>query len=159
MRQSQKHDGAQVSRRGRAAGAGEDALAQGSAAFARAGFPDPGMVLRWSEIAGAEVARVARPVKFQDGADGGVLTLRCSPGAAVLLQHETRALIARLNGYLGHRRIQRLRLVTGAVPVSPAPAKHPSPDCDQTESLPPADLPAALERLAKRRRRARRGGN
>lgn len=159
MRQGQKRADAQVVRRGRAKGAGEDALAQGAAAFARAGFPDPGMVLRWSEIAGAEVARVSRPVKFQDSADGGVLTLRCAPGAAVLLQHETRSLIARLNGYLGHRRVGRLRFVTGAVPAPPAPAKHPSPDRDQGESPPPANLPGALEKLAKRRRSARPGGN
>ena len=37
------------------------------AAFARAGFTDPTLVLRWSEIAGPEVARLAQPLKFAEG--------------------------------------------------------------------------------------------
>ena len=38
----------------------------GRAAFARAGFSDPTLVLRWAEIAGPEIARIARPLKFSE---------------------------------------------------------------------------------------------
>jgi hypothetical protein len=159
MKQRQNNDPAQVPRRRRAAGVGEDALAQGAGAFARAGFTDPGLVLRWAEIAGREVARVAQPVRFQEGADGGVLTLRCVPGATVLLQHETRALIARINSVLGARRVGRLRLLTGSPVRIPAPPPHPSAGRNPVDSGPPANLNEALARLGGRRRFRKPGGN
>jgi hypothetical protein len=159
MRQSQKHDPTQVARRGRAAGAGEDALRQGASAFARAGFADPELVLRWPDIAGAEVARVAQPIRLQEDADGGVLTLRCAPGAAVLLQHETRALIARVNAYLGRGRVARLRLVTGPIRPPGALPSHPSPNPSGDDSEEAADLPEALVRLGRRRSNTRRKGD
>src|SRR4051812_29984692 len=49
-------------RRGRAGAIGADAGAAAATAFARAGFADPALVLHWQEIAGADVARLARPV-------------------------------------------------------------------------------------------------
>lgn len=73
----------------------------GGAALARAGFRDPTLVLRWDEIAGPELARIARPLKWSEGASGGTLTLKAEPGAALFLQHETRALCERINTYLG----------------------------------------------------------
>jgi hypothetical protein len=159
MKQRQNPDPAHVPRRGRAAGAGEDALAQGAGAFARAGFTNPGLVLRWREIVGTDVARVAQPVRFQDGAEGGVLTLRCLPGSAVLLQHETRALIARINGFLGARRVGRLRLVTGSPVRIAEPPPHPLAGGAAPDSAPPAGLADALARLGGRRRPRARGGN
>ena len=149
--------GAQEARRGRAAGAGEIALSEAAPAFARAGFVDASLLLRWPEIAGPEVARVAQPLKLQEGANGAVLTLRCEPGSAVLLQHETRTLIDRVNAYLGHLRIVRLRLVAGAGAPSTAPPRHPAaghpPD---TDSPAPACLGDALARLGRRCLESRR---
>ena len=62
---------------------GADAGSVAGTAFARAGFSDPTLVLRWSEIAGPEVARLAQPLKFADGplkngGGGGTLTLRAA---------------------------------------------------------------------------------
>ena len=138
-------------RRGWARPAAEGALDEAAPAFARAGFPDATLILRWREIAGADVARVARPLKWQDGPTGAVLTLKCEPGAAVLLQHQTRRLIERLNAYLGAGRVARLRLVPGRLTEMTGPAAHPAPQADFCADIPP--LPEALDRLARLRAR------
>ena len=89
-----------------------------SAAFNRAGFSDPTLVLRWSEIAGPEVARLAQPLKFSDGPSGGTLTLRATPGAALFLAHEKRALCERINAYLGRPAVSQLKFSQGALAQS-----------------------------------------
>jgi hypothetical protein len=87
------------------------------------GFTDPALVLRWREIAGPEVARLCQPLRFSDGPRGGTLTLKALPGAALFLGHETRALTARINQYLGRPAVARLKFVQGAfIPPRPAPA-------------------------------------
>ncbi len=98
-----------------------DAGSAANTAFARAGFRDPTLVLRWAEIAGADVARVATPIKFVEGAGGGTLTLKTEPGAALLLQHESRTLCERINGYLGRPAVARLRFVQGTLLQKPPP--------------------------------------
>ena len=96
-------------RRGRSAAVAQDAGALASSAFSRKGFRDPTLVLRWSEIVGPEVARLAVPLKLSEGPSGGVLTLKAEPGASLFLQHETRGVCAR-----------------ASTPIS---AGRPSPSC------------------------------
>ena len=113
----------QPSRRGRAAAVSRDAGGVAAQAFFRMGFTDPALVLRWREIAGPEVARLCQPLRFSEGPQGGTLTLKALPGAALFLGHETRALTARINQYLGRPAVARQRFVQGAfVPPRPAPA-------------------------------------
>ena len=140
-------------RRGWARPAAEGALGEAAPAFARAGFPDATLILRWREIAGLEVARLARPVKWQDGPGGAVLTLKCEPGAAVLLQHQTRTLTERLNAFLGAGRVVRLRLVPGRLTDLPALSAHPAPQAEFHTQTPP--LSEALERLARLREKVK----
>ena len=112
-----------------------DATAVAHAAFFRAGFADPTLVLRWEEIAGPETARLSTPVRFSEGPNGGVLTLKAEPAAAVFLQHDTRPLCERINAYLGRPAVARLRFVPGKMEPRPAkPAHRPPPG-----PLPPAD--------------------
>ena len=92
---------APLPRRGRTTPLGTEAGLAGQTAFVRAGFADPTLVLRWEEIAGAETAALAQPIKLSEGPSGGVLTLKAEPGAALFLQHESRALCERINTYLG----------------------------------------------------------
>jgi hypothetical protein len=144
-----------TARRGRARAAGQDALNHAAAALAKAGFSDPTLVLNWREIAGTDMARIAQPVRLSEGPDGAVLTLRCEAGAAVFLQHQTRALLERINGYLGASRIARLRLVAGELTRSSEPMDHPgrSPN-GKAEEFPSGDklpLSEALSRLARSR--------
>jgi hypothetical protein len=144
-------------RRGRPTPVGADTGFAGAAAFARAGFRDPSLVLRWNEIAGPEVARLAQPLKFTDSPSGGILTLRTAPGAALFLGYEKRSLCERINAYLGRAAVQQLKFSQGALSSPkprPQPLKPPGP-------LPPADpsrryqgpegLAKALQALARRR--------
>lgn len=107
----------------------------GGAALARAGFSDPTLVLRWDEIAGPELARIARPLKWSEGASGGTLTLKAEPGAALFLQHETRALCERINTYLGRNAVSKLRFVQG--PLPPKTIHRPAPK--RAVAVPPND--------------------
>lgn len=108
-------------RRNWSAPVARDAGPVGHAAFVRAGFSDPTLILRWEEIAGRDIARIAQPVKLSEGASGAVLTLRAEPGAAVFLQHESRALCGRINAWLGHGAVARLRFVHAPLPPRPKP--------------------------------------
>ncbi|MGA7675496.1 MAG: DciA family protein [Rhizomicrobium sp.] len=139
------------------------ALAPGAAvaaqaAFTRAGFSDPTLVLRWEEIAGPETARLARPIRLSEGPNGGVLTLKAEPGAALFLQHETRPLCERINGYLGRQAVSRLRFVQGPLAARPAPPARRPPPGSISPSDPvqkyqgPEGLRAALLDLARARR-------
>jgi hypothetical protein len=63
----------QFARRGRARAAGEDTGNQVAAVLAKAGFSDPTLVLRWHDIVGVDVARIAQPTKLTRGPEGDVL--------------------------------------------------------------------------------------
>ncbi|MBU6299490.1 MAG: DUF721 domain-containing protein [Alphaproteobacteria bacterium] len=137
----------------------------GNFAFARAGFSDPALVLRWEEIAGPETARLARPIRFSQGPSGGVLTLKAESGAALFLQHETRSLCERINTYLGRPAVARLRFVQGplaarATPPFPAPPPGSIPKADPVLRYKgPERLKTALQNLARARRsRTNMGG-
>src|SRR5580704_3919283 len=144
-------------RRNRAQAVSGDAGSVANLAFLRAGFSDPTLVLRWQEIAGPEVARLARPVKFSDGPSGGTLTLRAAPGAALFLAHEKRPLCDRINAYLGRPAVAQLKFSQGAFLPPPPKPPHPKPP----GALPPGDpssryqgpegLAKALQALARRR--------
>jgi hypothetical protein len=145
-----------TARRGRAGPAGQDALNHATAALQRAGFPDATLVLRWREIAGADIARIAEPLKLTEGPEGGVLTLKCEAGAAVFLQHQTRELQQRLATYLGPGRIARIRLIPGELERAQGLPDHPSTGVPSPDEPPhPPSLPEALERLDRRCVRAR----
>jgi hypothetical protein len=133
--------------RGRAAGIA--LLEHVTRVFQRAGFVDPGFLLHWPEIAGPHIARVAQPVRWQESPAGAVVTLCCEPGAAVLLQHETRTLVEKCNSYLGPGRIARFKFVTGTVSAEAAVPPHPAPDSSQGTDK--TSLDEALEKLRRTR--------
>jgi len=148
-------------RQGWAKPAGETVLGEAANVFARAGFADASLLLRWAQIAGPHIARIAQPAKWQDGPEGATLTLKCEAGAILFLQHQTRELIERLNAYLGRGRIARLKLVPGTLAQSGEPpshptANHPAADSPRPLAEPPSgkpQLPEALARLAEARGR------
>jgi hypothetical protein len=161
-KQADQGDQAPPPRRNWAASVGRDAGANAAAAFVRAGFNDPSLVLHWSEIAGPEVARIARPVKF--AAREGTLTLLAEPAAALFLGHESRALAARINAYLGRPAVTRLKFVQGRLTVPPAPPPPPRATRIINSSDPsnsykgPESLKTALQSLARWRAASRAGG-
>jgi hypothetical protein len=148
------------SRRGRAAAVSRDAAPLGGGVFARMGFSDPTLVLRWREIAGPEVARLCQPVRFAEGPGGGTLTLKALPGAALFLGHETRTLSERINAYLGRPAVSRLKFIQGNFlpPKAPAPPHRPlsaKPNDAANRYDGPAVVKAALQDLARWRRPAK----
>lgn len=141
-------------RRGWAGAVGADARNAASAAFIRMGFRDPTLVLRWSEIAGPEVARLAQPLKLA----GDILTLRAAPGAALFLAHEKRTLCERINVFLGQPAVSQIKFSQAASPPPhPAPATPQKPARAIAPSDPsrryqgPDGLAKALQALARRR--------
>lgn len=120
-RNQQSEADAPPPRRGRSAAVAQDSSSLAATAFARKGFDDPTLVLRWTEIVGAEVARLAVPVKLSSGASGGTLTLKAEPGASLFLQHETRELCDRINAYLGRPVVAKLRFVQAPLALRPPP--------------------------------------
>jgi hypothetical protein len=134
------------------------AAAAGQTALLRAGFSDPALVLHWEAIAGPETARLARPFRLSQGPQGGVLTLLAEPGAAVFLQHDSRALCERINLYLGRPVVTRLKFIQAVLsqhPAPPPPRPKPSPlppDDPAQRYQGPEGLRQALYNLARARR-------
>jgi hypothetical protein len=155
--QNESAQDSQPVRHRRAVPVASDARVVGASAFTRAGFGDPSLVLRWREIAGPEVARLAQPVRLADGPSGGTLTLRTVPGAALFLGHEKRALCERINAYLGRPAVTQIKFSQGAPVIRPVPPTRHKP----AGPLPPSDpsrlyqgpegLARALQALARRR--------
>ncbi|HEY5337618.1 MAG TPA: DUF721 domain-containing protein [Rhizomicrobium sp.] len=152
-------------RRNRSEPISREANFLGAAALAKAGFRDATLILRWDEIAGPELARIARPLKWSEGASGGTLTLKAEPGAALFLQHESRALCERINTYLGRAAVSKLRFVQGALPektihrpmpkrAASVPSNDPALGYKGRESL-----RDALVNLARARAAAKQNGN
>ncbi len=85
--------------------------------FARQGFASRELVTRWTEIAGADVAAFAEPVKIQWArpvgdapAEPATLVLRVEGPVALEIQHASDVIIERVNRYLGWNAIGRLAL-------------------------------------------------
>lgn len=137
-----------------------DARAMATTAFARAGFRDPTLVMRWAEIAGPEIARLATPIKLTEGPHGAVLTLKAEPGGALFLQHETRSLCERINAYLGRPAVAKLRFVQGPLihRPPPPPRRSPTPPVFKNDAAlrfsGPDKVKDALVNLARARREA-----
>src|SRR5690242_10950949 len=161
MAQSEKTpEVALPARRNWAGPIGRDSRGAAQTALSRAGFADPAILIHWDEIAGAETARVARPIRFAEGPSGGVLTLKTEPGAALFLHHETRPLTERINAYLGRPAVTRLRFVQAPLikreshtirraPLPPVPAGDPANAFQGPESVHSALLKLAQARLRK----------
>ena len=113
----------------------------------------------WSAIVGGELARVCRPeaLTASRGRSGKILRLRVPGAAALEVQHMAGQIVERVNGYFGHKMIDDIRLVQGAI-SAPAAAPRPAPDArkmaEMTEraaaSVQDPELRAALARLGAR---------
>ena len=134
----------------------------GADLFARAGFRNPSLVLRWAEIAGPEVARLCQPVRLSQGTSGGVLTLKTEPAAALFLQHESRAVCERINAFLGANAVVRLKFIQGPLARRPQPPSRRRTPGEVAHNDPalsyegPTGLREALLKLARLRAARRR---
>ena len=139
----------------------------------RRGFVNVDIVLRWREIVGDALARETWPVRIDwprrqetvlrpdgteaPGAHRTRLVVGATPARALDVEYARRAIIDRVNGYLGYRAATEL---TAAPDYSAAPGDRHRPAARITAAGPEtaADpLSAALERLG-RSVAARRAG-
>jgi hypothetical protein len=80
------------------------------------------IIAEWPAIVGAALAADSLPEKLARRASAervgaaGVLTLRVTGGAAMEFQHREPQLIERINSFLGHRAVERLKLIQGPIP-------------------------------------------
>jgi hypothetical protein len=121
----------------------------------------------WTAIVGSDLARVTRPEALlssrgaRSGAGGSgagkLLRLRVPGVAALEIQHKTQQLVERVNAYFGHRMIDDIRLVQGAIASQPAAPPTPAPDArsvaemaERAAAVKDPELRAALTRLGAR---------
>ncbi|MCB9958988.1 MAG: DUF721 domain-containing protein [Rhodospirillaceae bacterium] len=102
------------------------------------------VAVRWRDIVGDDLADRCIIDKFvpqrAGQSDGGTLTLRTHPADALDVQHAGGLIAERVNAYLGHRAVGRIRLVPGRVPGQPKPPRRPRPLSPAEE----AEIAAAL---------------
>lgn len=138
------------------------------------GAPLAKLKAEWVAIVGPEIARLSQPEALlagrgargsRDGREGGgkVLRLRVSGAASLEIQHSADQLVERVNGYFGHRFIDELRLVQGAIAQAPVRRALPAPDpataaqiAARVAEVKDPDLKAALARLGARIAASRR---
>lgn len=100
---------------------------------------------RWREIVGDQLARVTRPQKLTKarGSGGGMLELRVAGPAALLVQHQSAEILARVNLFLGEGSVGRLRIAQG--PIKPLPISAAAPASRASRRPPPLDAAAQAE--------------
>lgn len=132
------------------------------------------LVQSWPEIAGPFAGERSRPEKViwprgkASGAGAAAtLVIACEASAALELQHETSEIIARVNGFLGHAAIGKVKLVQkGVLPDAAPPRDKPGPITGEeraaiarlTAGIENAGLRAALDRLGASVKGRRRPG-
>ena len=133
-------------------------------AGARRGFAVTRLLTHWPEVAGPDIARIARPVEvsYGRGGMGATLTLLTTGANAPLLEMQKEHLRERVNAVYGYSAIRRIRITQtaptgfaeGQAAFTPAPKadKTPPPECRQraarvVDGVSDQTLRAALETL------------
>ena len=131
------------------------------------GFAVTRLLTHWEEIAGADTARVARPVKVSYGREGGfgaTLVLLTTGANAPMLEMQKERIRERVNGVYGYAAISRIRITqtapTGFAEGQAQFTRPPKPTASKPDpavvararevaaDVGDSDLRAALETLA-----------
>jgi hypothetical protein len=106
-----------------------------SEAYAKQGFAARELVTRWAEIAGADIARHAEPLKLQwprpvegQPQEPATLVLRVEGPAALEIQHKSDVLLERVNRFFGWHAVGRLALRQAPLSRRERPARPRPPD-------------------------------
>lgn len=126
------------------------------------GFAVARLLTHWADVAGPDVAGIARPVDVSYGRGfGATLTLLTTGANAPMLEMKKDKIRERVNACYGYAAIQKVRITQtaatgfsdGQAEFDPAPKRHPESGPIQPEAKAAArdvadnDLRAALERL------------
>jgi len=134
-----------------------------AASFARYGFAYGELLARWTEIAGAETARLCTPQRIKwprGGGDdkrklSGTIVLRAEPGCGLEVQHLVPLILERVNQFYGFGAISAAVVQQGSSPSSKIlknKGKFIDPSIlraidERTNQVADDDLKAALRRL------------
>lgn len=132
-----------------------------SDAYAKQGFAARELVTRWAEIAGADVARHAEPLKMQwprpvegQPQEPATLVLRVEGPAALEIQHKSDVILERVNRFFGWHAVGRLALRQAPLSRRERPAARRKPDekavaevAKTLSEVEDGELRAALARL------------
>ena len=130
-------------------------------AYARQGFAARELVTRWTEIAGADIAAHAEPLKIQwprpvegQPPEPATLVLRVDGPVALEIQHASDVIIARVNRFFGWHAVGRLAIRQAPLSRKTAPRRIEPPSAAKVAevastltSIEDDDLRAALARL------------
>jgi hypothetical protein len=131
---------------------------------ARRGFATADLMAGWADIVGARYAEYSLPEKIvwprgaAADAGSGVLIVRVDGPRALYLQHEAGQIVERVNAFVGHGAIGRIKIVQGSVNLRPRasePTRGPLGPQEETDlastlaAVDSGDLRAALDRLGR----------
>ena len=128
--------------------------------FRKRGFANRDLFARWSDIAPTPFGQTTLPERLYwprraTGAEGAVLILRCAPGAALAVAHESDRLARAVNTYFGYFLVEAVRISVEPFVVAEPRADVP-PACPeairgevarQVEAVDDAGLREALRHL------------
>jgi hypothetical protein len=107
--------------------------------FAKQGFAGTELVTRWKDIAGAEIAEHAEPIKIRwnrttegEPAEPATLVLRVEGPTAIEIQHLAGVIIERVNRFFGWQAIGQIALRQAPLTRRERPAM---PQADQEEAV------------------------
>jgi hypothetical protein len=113
-----------------------------SDAYAKQGFAARELVTRWAEIAGADIARHAEPLKMQwprpvegQPQEPATLVLRVDGPAALEIQHKSDVLLERVNRFFGWHAVGRLALRQAPLSRRERPPRPRAPDPKEVEEV------------------------
>jgi hypothetical protein len=113
-----------------------------SDAYAKQGFAARELVTRWAEIAGADIARHAEPLKMQwprpvegQPQEPATLVLRVEGPAALEIQHKSDVLLERVNRFFGWHAVGRLALRQAPLSRRERTKRPPPPDPKEVEEV------------------------
>lgn len=111
-------------------------------AFGKQGFASSELITRWADIVGPEVAAHAEPLKIQwrrpaadEPPEPATLILRVEGPIALEIQHQSGAIIERVNRFLGWHAIGRIALRQAPLHRKPRKQAPPGPDPAVTERI------------------------
>lgn len=161
--------GKEMERRGGMRAIGRSLPKIAGKALGRYGLAEAGLVADWTAIVGDRLAEATLPVRLQfprGERRDGTLHVRVSGSLALELQHLAPQLLERINGYLGYRGVERLKIERGPMPLPVRRMSEPAPEpfvdgeaepavaavADEPLRRSLARLGRAIERARKRRR-------
>src|ERR1700741_5295352 len=113
-----------------------------SDAYAKQGFAARELVTRWAEIAGADIARHAEPLRMQwprpvegQPQEPATLVLRVEGPAALEIQHKSDVILERVNPFFGGRAVGRLPLPQALLSNRYLPSPPQPPDSKAVENV------------------------